>query len=298
MLGLPGLSKFNQNVRFSSTFREQKLRVLDLDINYVETLGNSEGAHPILILPGVLGSIEMDIKPVIPELNKEKYKWIGWDAPGHGKSRPPNRPYLPSGYGCGYEFDVKYAVELMKILGFQRYSIVAWSCGSITATMMANLHPERVSSLVTWAGFGYLGPDVGRAFKNFKKFGALATPEPRRSQIVEMYGEKLLQEMWIDGSNELISLTESDCYGEGGSYQETIKNIQCPALVIHGTKDAVLPVSYAHHLHSLFRNSRLHLVENGTHNLHLRETTEFVNCIQDFVDSVVPVQPTLNKSKL
>ncbi|ODM90586.1 Valacyclovir hydrolase [Orchesella cincta] len=281
------LPKFYQRVRFSSIYREQKRRVLDLDINYVETFGNSQDAHPVFILPGVFGSIEMDIKPVIPQLDNKNYKWIGWDPPGHGKSRPPTRSFLPPGYGCGYELDVKYAAELMKNLGFKKYSIVAWSCGSITAMMMANLYPERISSLVTWGAFGFLGADVARFFKNSKKYGVHATPEPRRTQIFEMYGEKLSQKMWNDGLNELIAMTESNCYREGGSYQETIKNVECPALVLHGTKDAAFSVSYAHHLNSLLRNSRLHLVENGTHNLHLRDTNEFVSCIEEFLDSVV-----------
>ncbi|ODM90588.1 Valacyclovir hydrolase, partial [Orchesella cincta] len=295
-LRLFGIKKF-QPAKFLSTFRERKIRVLDLDINYIETLGNSKDAHPILILPGGFGSIQMDIKPILPALDTEKFKWIGWDSVGHGKSRPPNRPYLPTGYGCSYEFDVKYATELMKKLEIDYYTILAWSGGGVTGMMMANLHPERISSLVTWGTFGFLGQETNQLFKRFRKIGSNGIPDSRRIELIEIYGEKLLQEMWHDAMTEMIAMCESNVYREGGSFEDVIKNIQCPTLIIHGTKDTFFPVSYAHHLNSTLANSRLHIVKNGTHNLHLRQTHEFVNCIQNFVESCLQ-QDQLAKRKI
>lgn len=53
--------QLQQIVKFSSVsseFIENKLRVLDLDINYIETLGNSENALPIFMLPGSFGRLK------------------------------------------------------------------------------------------------------------------------------------------------------------------------------------------------------------------------------------------------
>ncbi|ODM90434.1 Valacyclovir hydrolase [Orchesella cincta] len=233
----------------------------------------------------MLGSIQMDIKPIIPVLDKKKYRWIGWDAPGHGRSRPPNRPFLPPGYGCGYEYDVKYATELLKILEIDCYTIVSWSGGAITGIRMAHSFPDQVSSLVTWGGWGFVGTAIKNLLKSFQRQGINGIPESRRVELTEMYGEKLLQDMWDGATDEVIAMSETDVYQDGGSFEEVIKNVKCPALVIHGTKDAFFPVSYAHHLNSTFRNSRLHIVKNGTHNLHLRQTDEFVKCIEGFIDS-------------
>ncbi|ODM99538.1 Valacyclovir hydrolase [Orchesella cincta] len=267
----------------SSAFKERKVRVLDLEINYIETFGNRHNAHPIFVLPGAFGSIEMDFKPIMHEFNKEKYKWIAWDPPGYGKSRPPTRPFLPNGYVCVYEYDVKYATELMNILGYQHYTLLAWSGGSITGVIMATNQPEKISGLITW-GAGFFETEAIPFVTAMKEVGLAAIPESRRTQLTKMYGEELLLEMWNGVTEEMIKMAESKVYSKSGVIQDVLKNIQCPALVIHGLKDALIDVSHAKHFNSSLRNSRLHLVENGTHNLHLRETKEFVNCVQTFID--------------
>jgi len=121
-----------------------------------------------------------------------------------------------------------------------------------------------------------------------KKMGPDAIPEPRRTQLREMYGDELLA-MWNGVTDEMIKMTGSPIYqkGDNGTFRELVKNVQCPALIIHGLKDSLIDVSDAEYLNSTLRNSRLHLMENGTHNLHLRETKEFVSCIQNFIDNVV-----------
>ncbi|CAL8069628.1 unnamed protein product [Orchesella dallaii] len=283
-LQLQPLKKFATSA--SSTFKEKKIRVLDLDINYIETLGSPQNAHPIFILPGTFGSIEMDVKPIIHEFNKEKYKCIAWDPPGYGGSRPPNRPFLPKGETV-YEYDVKYATELMNVLGVERYTLLAWSGGALTGIMMANQTPEKVSGLITWGAFGFASGKMVPGVKMMRKLGLNAIPDSRRAPLTKMYGEELLLEMWNGWMNESLKMVESEVFKEGGTFQNLIKNVQCPALVIQGLKDALIDVSYAHHLNSTFNNSRLHLIENGTHNLHLRETKEFVNCIQTFIDTIV-----------
>lgn len=57
----------------------------------------------------------MDFKPIIPELNLQKYKWISWDPPGHGKSIPPKRPFGSEKFDAVYQQDVKYVKELMNV---------------------------------------------------------------------------------------------------------------------------------------------------------------------------------------
>lgn len=56
----------------------------------------------------------MDFKPIIPMLNTEKYKWLSYDPPGYGKSRPPKREFQ-SKYGSVYALDVPYIKEIMEV---------------------------------------------------------------------------------------------------------------------------------------------------------------------------------------
>ncbi|ODM91876.1 Valacyclovir hydrolase, partial [Orchesella cincta] len=228
----------------------------------------------------------MDIKPILSALDKEKFRWIGWDPPGYGKSRPPKRQIFPRGYSCMYELDAKYATELMKKLGIEHYSIAAWSSGGVTGMTMANRHPEQVSSMITWASYGFLGQETNKRLKSFSKLGSYALPDARRIELIEVYGEKLLHEMYSDALTEIMGMSESNVFREGGSFEDVIKNVKCPVLVIHGDKDTFIPISNAHHLNSTFQNSRLHVVKNGTHNLHLKQTHEFVKCIEGFLTAV------------
>lgn len=119
-----------------------------------------------------------------------------------------------------------------------------------------------------------------------KKIGLAGIPEPRKSQLLEMYGEQYLLEMWNGWCDEAVRMSSSSTFKEnGGSYQKIIASVQCPSLVIHGTKDSLVEIGAAYHLNKTLKGSSLKIIEKGTHNLHLRSTKEFVECIEQFVDS-------------
>lgn len=57
-----------------------------------------------------LGTID-NFKPLIENLDHGKYTIVVWDAPGVGKSRPPDRDYSP-----GYLYrEADYAIALMEV---------------------------------------------------------------------------------------------------------------------------------------------------------------------------------------
>lgn len=58
--------------------------------------------------------------------------------------------------------------------------------------------------------------------------------------------------------------------------------ITCPALVMHGTRDRIVPVDYAHILHQKISRSRLHLFEAG-HPAHLRYPAEYTELVLTFL---------------
>lgn len=101
----------------------------------------------------------MDFKPIVHQLNREKYKWISWDPPGYGKSRPPHkREFCSSRFECVSELDVDYIKELMSICGHSKYTLVAWSGAALSAIIIAadKEQSEKVNGLVTWGAFGYV----------------------------------------------------------------------------------------------------------------------------------------------
>jgi valacyclovir hydrolase len=61
----------------------------------------------------LIGSIETDFRPQLTSLDKKKFTVVGWDPPGYGKSRPPNRD-LSDGVKMFYD-DARLAEALMKV---------------------------------------------------------------------------------------------------------------------------------------------------------------------------------------
>ena len=63
----------------------------------------------------------MPISSQFVSFGKRKYvMYLGWDPPGYGLSRPPNRTF-PSDF---FARDARVAVEFMRSLGYNEFSIV------------------------------------------------------------------------------------------------------------------------------------------------------------------------------
>ena len=94
----------------------------------------------------------------------------------------------------------------------------------------------------------------------------------------ELYGDSVqkLWGGWIDGVTNILK----EC--EGNLCQELLPNITCPTLIIHGEKDPLVPSFHPQYIHKNVKDSVLHLMPEGRHNLHLRFAEEFNKYVTDF----------------
>lgn len=94
-------------------------------------------------------------------------------------------------------------------------------------------------------------------------------------------------ELYGDGVQELWSCW-IDCLGcifkecEGNLCQEFLPSITCPTLIIHGEKDPLVPSYHPEYIHKQVKDSILHSMPEGRHNLHLRYAEEFNKYVTDF----------------
>nr|XP_046247570.1 valacyclovir hydrolase isoform X3 [Scatophagus argus] len=196
---------------------------------YYEQVGR--GKHGVLLLPGALGSTRTDFGPQLKSLNKERFTVVGWDPRGYGQSRPPGRDFPPD----FFERDAKDAVDLMKALGFGRFSLLGWSDGGITALIAAAKNPDLIRKMVVW------------------------------------------------GSNAFVSQHDLQLY-DGSICMELLPLISCPTLIVHGEKDPMVPSIHPQCLLKHIKGSKLHLMPEGKHNLHLRFADEFNKLVEDFLE--------------
>lgn len=95
------------------------------------------------------------------------------DAPGYGRSRPPDRKFGRD----SNERDADCAYRLMKVdaiidsklffqqLGRVPFSILGWSHGGVTALFVAHNHAESVHRLVIWGATSYVTDDIVAVYR-------------------------------------------------------------------------------------------------------------------------------------
>lgn len=255
-----------------SSVASGRQHVNGVDLHYEQT---GKGKHAVLLLPGALGSTRTDFGPQLKSLNKERFTVVGWDPRGYGQSRPPDRDFPPD----FFERDAKDAVDLMKALGFGKFSLLGWSDGGITALIAAARNPDLISKMVVWGSNAFISQhdlNLFNAVRDVSKWSARM-----RQPMEEVYGAEVFAktwEAWVDGFSQFAHRPE------GSICIELLPLISCPTLIIHGEKDPMVPGSHPQYLLKHIKGSRLHLMPEGKHNLHLRFADEFNKMVEDFLD--------------
>nr|XP_057928292.1 valacyclovir hydrolase [Doryrhamphus excisus] len=254
----------------SLTSGRQNVNGVDL---YYEKTGT--GKHAVLLLPGALGSTKTDFQPQLKSLNKELFTIVGWDPRGYGRSRPPNRDFPPD----FFERDAKDAVDLMKTLGFEKFSLLGWSDGGITALIAAAMNPTLINKMVIWGANAFVSKqDLGmyNAIRDVSKWSTRM-----RQPMEEMYGAEAFAKTWVAWVDRFAQFAERP---QGNICIELLPLISCPTLIIHGEKDPMVPSFHPYFLLKHIQGSRLHLMPEGKHNLHLRFAEEFNKLVEDFLE--------------
>lgn len=98
-----------------------------------------------------------------------------------------------------------------------------------------------------------------------------------------MYGAEGLQRLWGAAVDAWAGIYER---GNGDVCMAQAKSITCPTMVLHGAKD---PICLSEHPEWFAKNipgdgnTRLHILPDGKHNLHLRYADEVNGLVRAFV---------------
>jgi pimeloyl-ACP methyl ester carboxylesterase len=208
---------------------------------------------------------------VVSELSR-RFKCIVIDLPGMG-----NTPSLP--YGPSYFAQVAAQIEqIRRRHKVKRWHVVGHDGGSAIAVQYAHLFPQRVDclALLSPAVFPDLqpfflldllrkpvvgelsAPLINAVFWHFvmpRAVPGLHNAVQRKSFFKAFSG--------ICGSWKLLRLVR---WGKPAvvfqEFPAILKNLECPALVIHGSRD-VLPESFARRAAGLITNSQLIALDSG-----------------------------------
>lgn len=154
--------------------------------------------------------------------------------------------------------------------------MVGFSDGAIVSLLIAALYPERVKAVAALGA----QPTINRQNTAGIRRWLLETPLSAdwQKQLAELHGDpywRALPAMYVEAQEALVEA--------GGELinDDELASIACPALIMHGARDRIVPAEYAHILHKKIRGSRLHLFDAG-HPAHLRHPAEFTSLVLNF----------------
>ena len=103
-------------------------------------------------------------------------------------------------------------------------------------------------------------------------------PEDWQKELAKLHGDpywRSLPSMYVEGQEKLVNA--------GGVIitDEELASIRCPALIMHGKRDRIVPVDYASIISKRIPNAQILLFDAG-HAAHLRYEKEYTSSIVKF----------------
>ena len=256
------------------------------------------GATTILLLPPWSIVHSRCWKMQIPYLSRH-CRVVTFDGRGNGRS---DRPPEPEAYA-----ETEYAADALAVLDATETEsaiLVAWSMGAQRAVLLAAEHPSRVGGIVFIGPAVPLGAQLSRAeamaafdelrppYEGWFKFNRHYWLEDYEgfldffmSQVfTDPHSTKQIEDAVAWGketSPETLIATAAAPELDEPSLRNLAARVQCPALVIHGTEDAIRSYESGAALAELM-GATLVSLEGAGHGPHARQPVKVNQLIRDF----------------
>lgn len=267
------------------------------------------GSGPPMVLLHGIASNNRTWDPVIEQL-AQTHSVIAPDLIGHGLSAKPMADYSIGGYAS-------IVRDLLLALKIERFTLVGHSLGGGIAMQLLHMAPDLVGRIVL-VDSGGLGRGLGMALRAASLPGAplfirAVTSGP--SQMAGRGAKRLLDRAGVKlptdateglagfaslrdpGAREAFLNTVHASTGLGGQRVSAVDKLYlmegCPALVIWGEKDSIIPVRHAYEAQELVPDMTVAIIAGAGHFPHVDEPGQFIKLIGDFEDSTEPSEITL-----
>lgn len=230
----------------------------------------------------------------VPDLSRH-YQVYTLDVRGHGQSTPLETIYSVEGFS-------RDLGTFLQRLGLEQFALVGWSMGGIIAMQYCLNRPSQAQALILIAACGHRNPSFKRRilfhyfqarlslladFTAPRKYDRVTERFPSQSavwlrrEVEKMLSPSTRREIlaWVmaDLANNprlnYFEVAKSIWDWEAG---EELRKIKAPTLIMVGDKDSLTPPRFSRLLHAEIPNSKLVIVENGSHYAAL-ERPEMVN---------------------
>ncbi|HSX46349.1 MAG TPA: alpha/beta hydrolase [Candidatus Saccharimonadia bacterium] len=207
----------------------------------------------------------------------EKFQVLAVDLPGFGATQAPKASWDLDDYS-------NWLADLLEKLGLkQPYAVVGHSNGGALAIRSISLGKLAPEKLVLLAASGVRTNSRAKRFflKIVAKTGNIATfwmPERKRQALRKnLYG--------VAGSDMLVAphLQETFKRTVRQDVQGDAAGIKLPTLLLYAGKDPAIPVADGKQYHSLISGSKLEILPDAGHFVHLDQSEKVANLIKGFL---------------
>lgn len=248
---------------------------LQVNGHRVNVVAFGPGPRTFLGVGGWAGSWELWQQP-FEELSRT-WRTVSYDHRGTGETVVPLEAITLDGL-------VADVFGVLDTLGIERCVLGAESAGARTALAAALEHPERFDGLVLVDG-NYTGratvnspfADALRADYDatLQDFMARCTPGEDQAHI-RRWGGDILTRSRAEAAAALAEL------GTGFDISDRLGEIQIPTLIIHSTRDQLVPLARAEALAAKLPHNKLVLIDSDSHVPTMTHAPEVVAAIQAF----------------
>jgi 3-oxoadipate enol-lactonase len=239
---------------------------------------------PVVLAHGFLMDREMFL-PQVEALSPE-FRVITWDARGFGETGYDGQPFT-------YWDAARDCLGLLDHLGIDQAILGGMSQGGFLSMRASLLEPERVRALVlidTQSG----PEDPGRlpTYRQMQATWLDAGPVDEVTQAVAqlIIGDAVLNETWIEKWRALPRehlKGPGDCLFEREDITDRLGEIDCPAIVFHGTADISVEIEKGEALCRALSGCRAFVrIEGAPHASNLTHPDEVNGPLLEFLRSL------------
>lgn len=238
------------------------------------TLPLSSHPHTVLLIHGFGGTPASDFAGQLPAL-RSHFRVIAPHLHGYGRSTHRSSYTLTF-----YRDDAADLATLLDALNIDKVLVLGFSDGGIVGLLLAALYPRRVLALAVMGAQPTINAQNVAAIRHW----LLETPLSKdwQKELAKLHGEpywRSLPAMYVEGQEALVAA--------GGVIvtSEELAAIRCPALIMHGKRDRIVPADYARIISERIPGSQMLLFDAG-HAAHLRCEKEYTSAVINFFLSV------------
>ena len=257
------------------------IQINDLTIHYESTGDGS----PLVLLPGLLGTIESNWRRFVPALAKY-YHIVAVDLRGHGRTDNP----APSGKAGTGELHIDQLADdlnsLLDTLDIETASVIGYSLGGSVGLIAGLKRPGRIRALVMHATKFFWDDTSVSAMVADLNPNILVEKTPRYAQFLQkshatIYGDKYWQVLLNTAIRFIKTMPE-----QGPSIEQAAQ-ADFPILVSVGDRDQLIPLDEAIRLVRALPKGELLVLPATPHPFQHVRLESFLPVLLDFLERAI-----------